>query len=97
MKEILFISKIFILMAFYLVVFEAHCTKLAEHVSFPWLILMFFGQALALIYAFLYSLPFDQIISSVFLIGILHIVYIKLTYEPQLKITDQLKEKDILS
>jgi hypothetical protein len=80
-----------------LVVFETHCTKLAEHISYLWLILMLIAQSMAFTFATLNQLIWDQCITSTFIMGIIYVISIKKIYEPQMKIEEKLIERKILT
>ncbi len=92
------ISGILIILSFSQLVFKVHKTKETIHLTFSWLFLLLSAQLLLLFYGIMnksYGIYVPAIIIS---IGLLYILYIKLTYENLFneKIVLELKEKDII-
>lgn len=94
--HIFYLSKILILTAFYFIVYNTHITKITEHISIVWIVVMLVAQILSLTYATINDLTWDRVMASTYIIGILYIIYIKLHYEMNTDIELKLREKHIL-
>lgn len=94
---ILYLSKTLILIAFYFIVYNTHITKITQHISLVWIIVMFISQILSFIYAVINDLIWDKLMSSIFIIGLSYIIYIKSKYEIQPDVELNLKLKNILT
>jgi uncharacterized protein with PQ loop repeat len=94
---IAFISGIFTLIAFTNLVSRVHFTKYTEHLSYIWIASILTAQSLLFIYGIINNSYGIYIPASILVVGILYILYIKLNYEMNNKIEDDLIKKDILT
>lgn len=93
---IIIISGILTILGFSNLVLKVHTTKETEHLSFIWIFLILSAQSLLILYGILnnsYGIYFPSV---VLIFGILYILYIKLNYEGNKSIEDELKKKDII-
>ncbi len=75
------IGGIFIIMAFADLIFNVHITKETDHLSYKWMLLVFFGQVLLFFYSFVNKLYYSSFTSLIIAIGVLYILYTKMNYE----------------
>ena len=78
-------------------VFNVHMKKETNHLTFIWIFLVLTAQILLMIYGLLNN-SYGIYLPPILLIsGLLYILYVKLTYENNTKIENELKSKDILT
>lgn len=93
---ILIISGILTILGFSNLVFKVHVTKETEHLTFTWIFLILSAQLLLCLYSILNN-SYNMYFPSVILIfGLLYILYIKLNYQVNMSVENDLKIKNIL-
>ena len=90
------ISGMLTLLAISSLVITAHITKETEHLTFTWIVLVLSAQGLLFIYGFINSLYGICLPASLFILGVLYILYIKLVYNKDETIESELRAKHIL-
>jgi hypothetical protein len=95
-KEIFVFSICFTLLAFGYLVFDTYNTKQTEHIKYIWIIFTLLSQSLLTTYGFINENKFIFVPSMMIFVGILYILYIKMNYEINNDITNELKRKDII-
>ena len=90
------ISGILAITAFSSLVLRVHLTKETEHLTFTWIVLVLSAQGLLFIYGFINSLYGICLPASLFILGVLYILYIKLVYNKDETIEAELRAKHIL-
>ena len=90
------ISGMLTLLAISSLVINAHITKETEHFTFTWIVLVLSAQGLLFIYGFINSLYGICLPASLFILGVLYILYIKLVYNKDETIEAELRAKHIL-
>jgi uncharacterized protein with PQ loop repeat len=92
------LSGILNFLAFSQLLIQVHLTKETDNLSYLWALTIISSQALFVYYGIVNEAPGIYITASIFLTGILYIVYIKLNYGSETKKIDkELMDKDILS
>lgn len=93
---IAFLAGIFTVLGFSHLIYNVYLTKKTEHFTFLWIFFLITSHSLLLIYGLLNNI-IGLIIPPVFLIfGIIYIIYVKINYEMNTKIEDDLRSKNIL-
>lgn len=95
-EEFPFISGILSITAFAFLIYEIYITKKTDSISFIWIFLILGAQSLMFIYGKLNHIQGLYIPATIFLIGILYILYVKLVYKETRKIEDELRDKSII-
>lgn len=96
-QMIVFISGIFTLLAFSILVFRVHITKRTEHLSYTWIAFLLISQLLLVIYGIINRIERIYILSTILLLGIIYILYTKINYEENSIVEEGLIKKHILS
>jgi hypothetical protein len=76
-------------LAFSQLLFQVHITKKTDNLSFLWALTIITSQSLLIYYGVANELTGVYLTASVFLIGILYIVYVKLKYPSEIKKIDK--------
>lgn len=84
------------ILAFSHLLYGIHTTKQADNLTYYWILLVGLAQSLLLIYGILNNSYVTYLPAFLFLLGLSYILYIKMNYETNAKIEDELKNKDIL-
>jgi hypothetical protein len=95
-EEFPFISGILSITAFAFLIYEIYITKNTDGISFIWIFLILGAQLLMFMYGKLNHIQGLYIPATIFLIGILYILYVKLVYKETRKIEDELRNKSII-
>jgi hypothetical protein len=95
-EEFPFISVILSITAFVLLVYEIYITKNTDGITFIWIFLILISQSLMFIYGKLNHIHGLYIPATIFLIGMLYILYVKVVYKETRKIEDELRDKSII-
>lgn len=93
---IIIISGILTILGFSNLVFKVHSTKETEHLTFTWIFLILSAQVLLILYGILnnsYGMYFPSVI---LIFGLVYILYIKLNYEVNMSVENDLKNKNII-
>jgi uncharacterized protein with PQ loop repeat len=90
------LSGILTILGFSSLILSVHTTKQTENLTYIWVLLVLLAQILLLIYATLNNL-YGMYLSPIIIIsGLLYIVYVKMSYENNVEIENNLKLKNIL-
>lgn len=95
-RYLLVISSILTISAFVNLVFRVHVTKDTEHLTYIWAILNLCAQILILSYGLVNKVHEMYIMSTVFILGIVYILYTKAIHEETEHIEKTLEDKNIL-
>lgn len=93
---IFFMAGMLTLLAFSSLVYKTHITKQADNLTYEWILLVILSQSLLLIYGLLNNLYSTYLPAFIILLGLFYIGYIKINYETNNKIEDELKRKNII-
>ncbi len=85
-----------LLMAFSMNFHRVYTTKETKHLSYKYFIMAILGQISLLVYGILNDLKPMYISSTIILLGIIYMLNIKLIYEVEDTIINELKEKNII-
>ena len=95
-EEFPFISGILSITAFAFLIYEIYITKKTDSISFIWICLILVAQSLMFTYGKLNHIQGLYIPATIFLIGILYILYVKVVYNETNKIENELRDKSII-
>jgi ACR3 family arsenite efflux pump ArsB len=95
-EEFAFISGILSITAFSFLIYEIHITKNTDSLTFIWIFLILVAQSLMFMYGKLNHIQGLYIPATIFLIGMLYILYVKVVYKETKKIEDELRDKSII-
>ena len=95
-EEFAFISGILSITAFSLLIYNIYITKNTDSLTFIWIFLILAAQSLMFIYGKLNHIHGLYIPATIFLIGMLYILYVKVVYNETNKIEDELRDKSII-
>ncbi len=95
-RYLLVLSSILTISAFVNLVFRVHITKDTEHLTYLWAILNLCAQMMILSYGFLNKVHEMYIMSFVFILGIVYILYTKVIHEETKQIEQKLANKNII-
>lgn len=95
-NELTTISGIITIIAFSLLVYQVHITKITNHLTYLWIFLVLIAQSLMIIYGKINHIFGIYIPSLIIFSGVLYIFYVKTTYNETYHLTQELKSKDIL-
>jgi uncharacterized protein with PQ loop repeat len=90
------ISGILNITAFSYLVMNVHVTKNTENLTFTWILLVLLSQSLLILYGIINNAYGIYIPSSVLILGILYISYVKINYSDNQAVTSSLVDKEIL-
>lgn len=95
-NELTTISGIITIIAFSLLVYQVHVTKITNHLTYLWIFLVLIAQSLMIIYGKINHIFGIYIPSLIIFSGVLYIFYVKTIYNETYHLTQELKSKDIL-
>jgi uncharacterized protein with PQ loop repeat len=75
---------------------NVHVTKNTENLTFTWILLVLLSQSLLILYGIINNAYGIYIPSSVLILGILYISYVKINYSDNQAVTSSLVDKEIL-
>ena len=90
------ISGILTILAFSHLVHRVYTTKQTEHLTFTWIVLVLTSQSLFVIYGILNNSYGIYLPPIIIITGLLYILYVKLNYEKNSYIENELKLKNII-
>jgi len=90
------ISGILTILGFSHLVFRVYDTKETHHLTFTWLFLILSAQTLLMIYGILNNAYGIYLPPIIIISGLLYILYVKLNYEKNSYIENELKLKNII-
>jgi uncharacterized protein with PQ loop repeat len=89
-------SGIFTILGFSHLIFNVYKTKKTEHLTFIWILFILTSQILLFIYGILNNSYGIFIPPLILISGIMYIIYIKINYELNTKIEEELRLKNII-
>ena len=95
-KYIFIVAGILNVLAFSHLVYNVYITKQADALTYSWILLVTLSSSLLLIYGILNNLFYTYLPAFIILLGLFYIAYIKMNYETNNKIEEELKKKDII-
>ena len=95
-NELTTISGILTIIAFSILLFKVHITKITDNFPYVWIFLILTIQILLFIYGKINHIIGIYIPAIVIFSGILYILYVKTLYNETYRLEQELKEKDIL-
>jgi hypothetical protein len=95
-EELTYISTTLTLIAFSSLVYNTHMSKNTSQLTFIWIFLLMTAQVLMFTYGKLNHIQGLYIPATIYIIGLLYILYIKIIYKETNKIEAELKNKNII-
>ena len=95
-EELTYISSIFALSAFSFLIYNVHQSKNTSHLEFLWIFLLITAQILMFIYGKLNHIHGLYVPASLYIMGLIYILYVKVVYKETNKIEAELKNKNII-
>jgi predicted neutral ceramidase superfamily lipid hydrolase len=95
-EELTLISGILAITAFSFLVYNTHVTKSTSHLTFLWLFLLLVAQVLMFTYGKINHIQGLYVPASLYILGLMYILYIKVIYKETNKIEAELKNKNII-
>lgn len=90
------IAGILAIMSISSLVLRVHITKDTEHLTYIWICLVLMAQSLLVIYGLINNSYGIYIPSTILILGVLYVLYVKIAYSKTTKIEDELRRKNIL-
>jgi hypothetical protein len=94
--ELALMSGILAITAFSFLVYNTHVTKNTNHLTFLWLFLLLVAQILMFSYGKINHIQGLYVPASLYILGLMYILYIKVIYKETNKIEAELKNKNII-
>jgi len=95
-NELTTISGILTIIAFSVLVYRIHVTKITDNFTYVWIFLILTAQILLFIYGKINHIIGIYIPAIVIFSGIIYILYVKTIYNETYQLERELKEKEIL-
>jgi len=95
-EELTYISSIFALTAFSFLIYNVYQSKNTSHLEFIWIFLLITAQILMFIYGKLNHIHGLYIPATIYIMGLIYVLYVKVVYKETNKIEAELKNKNII-
>lgn len=95
-EELAFMSGAFALTAFSFLVYNVYQSKNTTSLTFVWIFLVIIAQSLIFVYGKLNHIHGLYIPATIYIIGLIYILYIKIVYKETNNIESELKNKNII-
>ena len=95
-EELTYISSIFAITAFSFLIYNVYQSKNTSHLEFIWIFLLITAQILMFIYGKLNHIHGLYIPATIYIMGLIYVLYVKVVYKETNKIEAELKNKNII-
>lgn len=95
-EELTYISSIFALTAFSFLIYNVYQSKNTSHLEFIWIFLLITAQILMFIYGKLNHIHGLYVPATIYIMGLIYVLYVKVVYKETNKIEAELKNKNII-